>query len=86
MIDAGTILDGRGGMLHNQQIVIENGRIVSVAAGSAKADYDLRTLTVMPGWIDTHIHLNWHIDATTSPSPAAASRRTWRSTPRPMHG
>jgi imidazolonepropionase-like amidohydrolase len=62
VIDAGTILDGRGGVLHNQQIVIENGRIVSVAAGSAKADYDLRTLTVMPGWIDTHIHLNWHID------------------------
>ena len=63
MIDAGTILDGRGGTLHNQQIVIENGRIVSIAAGSAKADYDLRNLTVMPGWIDTHIHLNWHMDA-----------------------
>jgi imidazolonepropionase-like amidohydrolase len=63
VIDAGTILDGRGGTLHNQQIVIENGRIVSVAAGSAKADYDLRNLTVMPGWIDTHIHLNWHMDA-----------------------
>jgi imidazolonepropionase-like amidohydrolase len=63
VIDAGTILDGRGGALHNQQIVIENGRIVSIAAGSAKADYDLRTLTIMPGWIDTHIHLNWHMDA-----------------------
>jgi imidazolonepropionase-like amidohydrolase len=63
VIGAGTILDGRGGVLHNQQIVIENGRIVSVSAGSAKADYDLRNLTVMPGWIDTHIHLNWHMDA-----------------------
>jgi imidazolonepropionase-like amidohydrolase len=63
VIGAGTVLDGRGGVLHNQQIVIENGRIVSVAAGSAKADYDLRNLTVMPGWIDTHIHLNWHMDA-----------------------
>jgi imidazolonepropionase-like amidohydrolase len=63
VIGAGTILDGRGGVLHNQQIVIENGRIVSVSAGSAKADYDLRNVTVMPGWIDTHIHLNWHMDA-----------------------
>jgi imidazolonepropionase-like amidohydrolase len=63
VVGAGTILDGRGGVLHNQQIVIENGRIVSVAAGSAKADYDLRNLTLMPGWIDTHIHLNWHMDA-----------------------
>jgi imidazolonepropionase-like amidohydrolase len=34
-----------------------------VATGSAKTDYDLRNLTVMPGWIDTHIHLNWHMDA-----------------------
>jgi imidazolonepropionase-like amidohydrolase len=63
VIGAGTILDGRGGVFHNQQIVIENGRIVSVATGSAKTDYDLRNLTVMPGWIDTHIHLNWHMDA-----------------------
>ncbi len=63
VIDAGTVLDGRGGTLRNQQIVIENGRIVSIAAGSAKADYDLRGATVMPGWIDTHIHLNWHMDA-----------------------
>ena len=23
----------------------------------------MRGLTVMPGWIDTHIHLNWHMDA-----------------------
>jgi imidazolonepropionase-like amidohydrolase len=63
VIDAGTVLDGRGGSLRNQQIVIEKGRIVSIAAGSAKADYDLRGATVMPGWIDTHIHLNWHMDA-----------------------
>jgi N-acyl-D-aspartate/D-glutamate deacylase len=33
VIEAGTILDGRGGALHNRQIVIENGRIVSIAAG-----------------------------------------------------
>ena len=63
VIGAGTVLDGRGGLLRNQQIVIENGRIVSVGASSAKADYDLGKRTVMPGWIDTHIHLNWHMDA-----------------------
>ena len=63
VITAGTVLDGRGGIAHNQQIVIENGRIVSVGPGNAKADYDLRNMTVMPGWIDTHIHLNWHMDA-----------------------
>ena len=29
----------------------------------SRAAYDLRGLTVMPGWIDTHVHLNWHFDA-----------------------
>ena len=63
VLDAGLILDGTGGARHNQQIVIEGSKIVSIAPGKAAGAYDLRALTVMPGWIDTHIHLNWHFDA-----------------------
>jgi imidazolonepropionase-like amidohydrolase len=63
VIQTGTLLDGKGGVLKNQQIVIEGSRIQSVAAGKEKATYDLRGLTVMPGWIDTHVHINWHMDA-----------------------
>jgi imidazolonepropionase-like amidohydrolase len=62
VIQTGTILDGKGGAMHNAQIVVEGAKIVSVGPGRATADYDLRGLTVMPGWIDTHIHLNWHMD------------------------
>jgi len=57
------VLDGKGGTLRNQRITIEGSRISSVAAGQGAASYDLRGLTVMPGWIDTHVHLNWHFDA-----------------------
>src|SRR5579871_970002 len=63
VIRAGTVLDGRGGIAHNQQIVVENGRIVSIGPARDQPTYDLRAYTVMPGWIDTHIHLNWHMDA-----------------------
>ena len=64
MVRAGTLLDGRGAVLRNQDVVIADGRIVSVGpAGKGKADYDLSGLTVMPGWIDTHVHLQWHMDA-----------------------
>jgi imidazolonepropionase-like amidohydrolase len=63
VLQTSVLLDGRGGVLKNQQIVIEGGRIVSVGPGKAKVDYDLRGLTVMPGWIDTHVHLEWHMDA-----------------------
>jgi imidazolonepropionase-like amidohydrolase len=63
VLQTSVLLDGKGGVLKNQQIVIEGGRIVSVGPGKGKADYDLRGLTVMPGWIDTHVHLQWHMDA-----------------------
>lgn len=63
VIRTSTILDGRGGVLKDRQIVIEGSKIRTVAAGTAKPTYDLRGFTVMPGWIDTHIHLNWHLDA-----------------------
>jgi imidazolonepropionase-like amidohydrolase len=63
VIETSTILDGRGGVLKGQQIVVEGSRIRSVGLGNAAATYDLRGLTVMPGWIDTHIHLTWHFDS-----------------------
>ena len=63
VIHAGTLIDGRGGVSTDQQIAIEGGRIVSVGRGNAKATYDFRDLTVMPGWIDTHVHMNWYMDA-----------------------
>jgi imidazolonepropionase-like amidohydrolase len=63
VLQTSTILDGKGGVLKNQQIVIEGGRIISVGPGKARATHGLRGLTVMPGWIDTHVHLSWHFDA-----------------------
>jgi imidazolonepropionase-like amidohydrolase len=59
-----TYLDGQGHEQHNASIVIDHGKIVSVnSAEAAPADatiYDLRGLTVMPGWIDCHEHISWH--------------------------
>lgn len=57
-----TLLDGKGGIAKNQQIVIEGSKIVEVKPGKGSVAYDLRGLTVMPGWIDTHVHLSWHFD------------------------
>ncbi len=61
VVRAGTLLDGKGGTLRGAAIVIEGSRIsrVGPAAGAA-VTYDLQGLTVMPGWIDTHVHLDWH--------------------------
>jgi imidazolonepropionase-like amidohydrolase len=61
-IDAGVLIDGKGAVLRNQQITIEGSRITSVRPTHSPATYNLRDLTVMPGWIDTHVHLDWHFD------------------------
>src|SRR6266478_415583 len=67
VLKTSVLLDGKGGSQKNQQIVIKGGKIKSIGTSSvAPADakvYDLRGLTVMPGWIDTHVHLSWHFDA-----------------------
>lgn len=63
VLNVGTLLDGTGKVLRNQQVVIDHGKITSVAPGHARADYDLSNVTLMPGWIDTHTHLQWHMNA-----------------------
>ena len=55
-----TLLDGKGHILHNTSIVIENGKIVRLDPHATGRVYDLRGLTVMPGWIDAHVHISWH--------------------------
>src|SRR5258708_25108118 len=40
VLQTSTILDGKGGVLRNQQIVIEGSRIQSVQAGTLPATYD----------------------------------------------
>jgi imidazolonepropionase-like amidohydrolase len=64
VLETSTILDGKGGIQKGRRIVISGSKIESVGTAAAKATYDLRGLTVMPGWIDTHVHLDWHFDET----------------------
>jgi imidazolonepropionase-like amidohydrolase len=62
-IHADTVLDGKGGVLHNVTIKVEGSKIVDVKTGtSGPADYNLKGLTLMPGWIDTHVHISWHFN------------------------
>jgi len=55
-----TLIDGRGHVLHDTAIVVEKGKIVRLDPRATGTVYDLRGLTVMPGWIDTHEHISWH--------------------------
>src|SRR5262245_23594301 len=57
-------LDGRGGVLHGARIGIARGKTASLDASAAGTTIDLRGYTVLPGWIDTHVHFDSHFDRT----------------------
>ncbi|HJP95155.1 MAG TPA: amidohydrolase family protein [Pyrinomonadaceae bacterium] len=59
VIAASTILDGRGHVLKNTRIVVQGDKIVAIDPKASPVDYDLRGLTVLPGWIDAHAHITW---------------------------
>src|SRR6266700_1877385 len=84
VIRAGTVLDGKGHVLHNVLIVVQDGKIVRAeqdAKDQRAVDttfYDLSRLTVLPGWIDLHDHITWHFgpngraeDKSETPAQAA---------------
>jgi imidazolonepropionase-like amidohydrolase len=92
VIAASTVLDGKGRVLHDTRIVIEGSQIVAIypqddpKAGPIDIDYDLRGLTVLPGWIDAHVHITWSFGpdgknagqgGTTQEAAYAAASNAW---------
>lgn len=71
-------LDGHGAVLEDARIGVANGEITSLEAPMAGSVIDLRGYTVLPGWIDTHVHLGSHFNiegriATEEEPPMEAS-------------
>src|SRR5690349_19487832 len=62
VIKTTTLLDGRGHVLRNKEVVVDGSRITRVSDAKSRPTIDLSGLTVMPGWIDTHVHLGWHFN------------------------
>jgi imidazolonepropionase-like amidohydrolase len=60
VIRAGMLLDGKGGLQRDTNIVVQGSKIVKIASQSGAPTYDLRTLTILPGLIDTHVHISYH--------------------------
>jgi imidazolonepropionase-like amidohydrolase len=61
-----TLLDGTGRVLADRDVVVRDGRIADVLPAGSEAIgmevVDLRGMTLMPGMIDTHVHVGWHFD------------------------
>jgi imidazolonepropionase-like amidohydrolase len=74
VIKAARLIDGRGNVLNGGAVQVSGGKIVSVGMPGTAVTYDLGALTLMPGFIDTHVHIGWHFDAAgryhAGPEPA----------------
>src|SRR5712664_2551740 len=86
VIAASAVLDGKGHVLHNTRIVFEGSKIVAMDAKAGPVDYDLRGLTVLPGWIDAHVHITWRfgkngknagMEGTTQEDAYEAASNAW---------
>jgi len=69
VIRADTVIDGKGATLTNASIVVQGSKIARIDPAAQGITYDLRGLTVMPGWIDTHAHIVQHFDRKTGKTP-----------------
>jgi len=61
VLRVGTLIDGKGGVEHDTYVVVKDSKIEKIEKKSAGSKYiDLRKFTVVPGLIDTHVHIGWH--------------------------
>jgi len=60
VLKASVALDGRGRILRDTTIVVQGSKIVGIGSNARGVTYDLRGLVVLPGWIDTHVHITAH--------------------------
>ncbi|HUQ79881.1 MAG TPA: amidohydrolase family protein [Gemmatimonadaceae bacterium] len=64
VVRAGRLIDGKGGVRENVAVVVEGSRITRITSGddstTGPITYDLARFTLMPGLIDTHVHIDSH--------------------------
>ncbi|MCC7033408.1 MAG: amidohydrolase family protein [Acidobacteria bacterium] len=72
-LKAGAIVNGDGRVLPGNTVTVRDGRIVRVGGPDAPATIDLGRATLLPGFIDTHVHIDWHFNTEgryhTGPEP-----------------
>ena len=60
VIHAGSLIDVESAeVLREQSIVVADGRVLRIESGyiSGAEVINLKTATVMPGWLDMHVHI-----------------------------
>ena len=59
-VRAARMLDGKGGSRTNSVVEIRGSKIVAIDGRPGEVTRDLGDVTLMPGMIDVHVHVDWH--------------------------
>jgi len=59
-IHAARLIDGRGQTRQNATITVDGTKIVAIDDRGGPYTYDLGDVTLLPGLIDVHTHVDWH--------------------------
>jgi imidazolonepropionase-like amidohydrolase len=59
-IRVGRLIDGRGGQQQNVVVHVKDGKITAIDHAHGPVTYDLSKYTLLPGFIDVHVHILWH--------------------------
>jgi imidazolonepropionase-like amidohydrolase len=66
VLRAARVIDGTGRVMPRSDITVQGGRIVAIrpAVGALPAHgIDLGSRTLLPGLIDTHVHIGWYVNS-----------------------
>ena len=83
VLEVSTLYDGRGNILHDTRVVVQDGRIIRVDPKATGEMIDLRGFTVMPGWIDAHVHITYHFGMNGKYGERVCPTGNGRNTPPP---
>lgn len=59
-IRVGRLIDGRGAQQQNVVVHVRDGKIAAIDHANGPVTYDLSRYTLLPGFIDVHVHILWH--------------------------
>src|SRR3954454_23494904 len=76
VLHVGTLIDGKGGVQKNVYVSVNGSKIDKIGGRGAGKAIELKNYALLPGLIDTHVHIAWHFGPDGRYQPRDTSQTT----------